>query len=50
MIGRVTQQMTASNLLANINQSLDRLDTTQLRAVDRQEDQPASPTTRTGPA
>lgn len=30
MIGRVTQQMTASNLLANINQSLDRLNTTQL--------------------
>jgi flagellar hook-associated protein 3 FlgL len=30
MIGRVTQQMTASNLLANINQALDRIDTTQL--------------------
>lgn len=29
MIGRVTTQMTASNLLANINQSMDRLDTTQ---------------------
>jgi flagellar hook-associated protein 3 FlgL len=29
MIGRVTQQMTASNLLANINQALDRIDTTQ---------------------
>lgn len=29
MIGRVTQQMTASNLMANINQSLDRIDTTQ---------------------
>jgi flagellar hook-associated protein 3 FlgL len=29
MIGRVTQQMTAQNLLANINQSLDRLNTTQ---------------------
>ena len=29
MIGRVTQQMTAGNLLANINQALDRLDTTQ---------------------
>jgi flagellar hook-associated protein 3 FlgL len=29
MIGRVTQQMTAQNLLANINQSLNRLDTTQ---------------------
>jgi flagellar hook-associated protein 3 FlgL len=29
MIGRVTTQMTASNLLANINQSLDRISTTQ---------------------
>jgi flagellar hook-associated protein 3 FlgL len=29
MIGRVTQQMTAQNLLANINQSLNQLDTTQ---------------------
>jgi flagellar hook-associated protein 3 FlgL len=29
MIGRVTQQMTASNLLANINQSMNRLNTTQ---------------------
>jgi flagellar hook-associated protein 3 FlgL len=29
MIGRVTQQMTAQNLLANINQSLDRLNITQ---------------------
>ncbi len=29
MIGRVTQQMTASNLLANINQALDRINTTQ---------------------
>jgi flagellar hook-associated protein 3 FlgL len=29
MIGRVTQQMTAQNLLANINQSLTRLNTTQ---------------------
>jgi flagellar hook-associated protein 3 FlgL len=29
MIGRVTTQMTSQNLLANINQSLDRLDTTQ---------------------
>ena len=29
MIGRVTQQMTAPNLLANINQALDRIDTTQ---------------------
>jgi flagellar hook-associated protein 3 FlgL len=29
MIGRVTQQMTAANLLANINQALDRIDTTQ---------------------
>jgi flagellar hook-associated protein 3 FlgL len=29
MIGRVTQQMTASNLMANINQALDRIDTTQ---------------------
>jgi flagellar hook-associated protein 3 FlgL len=29
MIGRITQQMTAQNLLSNINQSLDRLDTTQ---------------------
>jgi flagellar hook-associated protein 3 FlgL len=29
MIGRVTQQMTASNLLSNINQSLNRIDTTQ---------------------
>jgi flagellar hook-associated protein 3 FlgL len=30
MIGRVTQQMTAQDLLANINQALDRIDTTQL--------------------
>jgi flagellar hook-associated protein 3 FlgL len=30
MIGRVTQQMTASNLMANINQALDRIDNTQL--------------------
>ena len=29
MIGRITQQMTAQTLLANINQSLDRIDTTQ---------------------
>jgi flagellar hook-associated protein 3 FlgL len=29
MIGRITQQMTAQNLLANINQSLNQLDTTQ---------------------
>ncbi len=29
MIGRVTQQMTAQTMLADINQSLDRLDTTQ---------------------
>jgi flagellar hook-associated protein 3 FlgL len=29
MIGRVTQQMTAQNLLANINQSMERLNTTQ---------------------
>ncbi len=29
MIGRVTEQMTAQNLLANINQALDRIDTTQ---------------------
>jgi flagellar hook-associated protein 3 FlgL len=29
MIGRVTTQMTASNLLANINQAMDRIDTTQ---------------------
>ena len=29
MIGRVTQQMTAQNLLATINQALDRIDTTQ---------------------
>jgi flagellar hook-associated protein 3 FlgL len=29
MIGRVTTQMTAANLLANINQSMDRVDTTQ---------------------
>ena len=29
MIGRVTEQMTAGNLLTNINQALDRLDTTQ---------------------
>ncbi|HET6868372.1 MAG TPA: flagellar hook-associated protein FlgL [Solirubrobacteraceae bacterium] len=29
MIGRITTQMTAQNLLANINQSLDRLSTTQ---------------------
>lgn len=29
MIGRVTQQMTAQNLMANINQALDRIDTTQ---------------------
>jgi flagellar hook-associated protein 3 FlgL len=29
MIGRVTTQMTASNLLANINQAMDRVDTTQ---------------------
>ena len=29
MIGRITTQMTAQNLLANINQSLDRISTTQ---------------------
>jgi flagellar hook-associated protein 3 FlgL len=29
MIGRITTQMTSANLLANINQSLDRLSTTQ---------------------
>jgi flagellar hook-associated protein 3 FlgL len=29
MIGRVTQQMTAANLLANINQALDRINNTQ---------------------
>jgi flagellar hook-associated protein 3 FlgL len=29
MIGRITTQMTAQNLLANINQSMDRLSTTQ---------------------
>ena len=29
MIGRVTEQMTAQNLLNNINQALDRIDTTQ---------------------
>jgi flagellar hook-associated protein 3 FlgL len=29
MIGRVTTQMTSQNLLANINQALDRIDTTQ---------------------
>lgn len=29
MIGRITTQMTAENLLANINQSLDRISTTQ---------------------
>ena len=29
MIGRVTTQMTASNLLTNINQAMDRIDTTQ---------------------
>ena len=29
MIGRITQQMTAQDLLANINQALDRIDTTQ---------------------
>jgi flagellar hook-associated protein 3 FlgL len=29
MIGRITQQMTAQNLLSNINQALDRIDTTQ---------------------
>jgi flagellar hook-associated protein 3 FlgL len=29
MIGRVTEQMTAQNLMANINQALDRIDTTQ---------------------
>ena len=29
MIGRITTQMTAANLLANINQSLDRISTTQ---------------------
>jgi flagellar hook-associated protein 3 FlgL len=29
MIGRVTTQMTSQNLLANINSSLDRIDTTQ---------------------
>jgi flagellar hook-associated protein 3 FlgL len=29
MIGRITQQMTAQNLLANINQSLNQIDTTQ---------------------
>jgi flagellar hook-associated protein 3 FlgL len=29
MIGRVTQQMTAQTLLADINQSMDRIDTTQ---------------------
>jgi flagellar hook-associated protein 3 FlgL len=29
MIGRITQQMTAQDLLSNINQALDRIDTTQ---------------------
>ena len=29
MIGRITTQMTAGNLLANINQALDRISTTQ---------------------
>ena len=42
MIGRITQQMTAQNLLSNINQALDRIDTTQLElSTGRKINQPS---------